>query len=79
MRHGGGGQMVSKLALYSNNLIFNPAEVHNFSVKSLLKRKNKQKQSPGLGFKTIFKKCSDQKTHIIFFRIFKPDFSSKIV
>ena len=54
MRHGGGGQMVCKLALYSNNLIFNPAEVHNFSVQSLLKRKNKQKQSPGLGFKTIF-------------------------
>ena len=42
MRHGGGGQMVCKLALYSNNLIFNPAEVHNFSVKLLLKINKKE-------------------------------------
>ena len=34
----GGGQVVSVLAFYSDDLSSNPAEVYNFSVQLLLKK-----------------------------------------
>ena len=46
--------MVSVLAFYSDNPSSNPAEVHNFSVKLLLKRTKINKKRPGFG--PFFKK-----------------------
>ena len=50
----GGGQVVSVLVFYSDNLSSNPAEVYNFSVKLLLKRTKINKKRPGLAH--FFKK-----------------------
>ena len=45
----GGGQVVSMLALYSDDPSSNPAEVYNFSVKIVIeKNENKQKEA-GVG------------------------------
>ena len=44
----GGGLVVSVLAFYSDDLCRNPAEVCNFCVKLLLKRKKINKKRPGL-------------------------------
>ena len=45
----GGGQVVSVLAFYSDDLSSNPAEVYNFSVKLLLKRTKINKKEAGVG------------------------------
>ena len=47
IKHGsGGGQVVSVLAFYSDDLSSNPTKDDNFSVKLYLKRnKNKQKEA----------------------------------
>ena len=44
---GGGGQVVSVLAFYFDDLSSNPTEVYNFSVKLYLKRKEINKKRPG--------------------------------
>ena len=44
----GGGQVVSVLAFYSNDLSSNPAEVYNFSVKLHWKRTKINKKRPQL-------------------------------
>ena len=44
---GGDGQVVSMLALYSQNLSSNPAEAYNFCVKLLLKRTQINKRGRG--------------------------------
>ena len=51
---GGGGQVVSVLALYSNNPSSNPAEAYSFFRKFMFgKNENKQKDAPfGLGTPT---------------------------
>ena len=36
--HGGGGQVVSKLALYSNDPSLNPADAYCFSVKCVFEK-----------------------------------------
>ena len=42
----GGGQVVSKLAFYSNNLSSNPTDAYSFSVKFVFeKNENKQKEA----------------------------------
>ena len=43
----GGGQVVSMLDFYSNDLSSNPADVYNVSVKLYLKRMNINKKRPG--------------------------------
>ena len=49
----GGGHVVSMLTFYADDQSSNPTEVHNFSVKLLLKR-TKQKKRPGWPFlKTV--------------------------
>ena len=45
---GGGGQVVSVLAFYSENPILSPAEAYSFSVKFVLKRTKLNKKRPGL-------------------------------
>ena len=45
----GGGQVVSMFAFYSAILSSDPAEVHNFYEKSLLKRTKRAKKGPGVG------------------------------
>ena len=45
----GGGQVVSVLALYSDDPSSYPAEVYNFSVKLLLKRTKINKKEAGVG------------------------------
>ena len=45
---GGGGQVVSVLAFYFDDLSSNPTEVYNFSVKLYLKRKEINKKRPGV-------------------------------
>ena len=44
----GGGQVVSMLAFYSEDLSLNPAEDYNFSVDFYLKRKKINKERPEL-------------------------------
>ena len=44
---GGGGQVVSVLAFYFDDLSSNPTEVYNFSVKLYLKRKEIKKEAGG--------------------------------
>ena len=45
-------------SLYSDDLSSNPAEVHNFSVKLLLKRTKINKKEAGVGpFKKKLKSC----------------------
>ena len=50
----GGGQVVSMLALYSEDLSSNPAEVLDFSVELCLKRTKINKKEAGVG--PFFKK-----------------------
>ena len=45
----GGGQVVSVLAFYSDDLSSNPAEVCSFSVKLLWKRTKINKKEDGVG------------------------------
>ena len=55
---GGGGQVVSVLSFYSDDLSLNPAEDNNFSQKMFLKRKKMNKKRPGLAHlkSVVFKK-----------------------
>ena len=50
----GGGHVVSMLTFYADDQSSNPTEVHNFSVKLLLKRTKINKKRPGWPFlKTV--------------------------
>ena len=44
----GGGQVVSMLAFYSDDPSWNPAEIHNFTLKLYLKRTKINKKRPWL-------------------------------
>ena len=59
-RGGGGGQVVSVFAFYSDDLSSNPADAYNFSVNLNLKRTNLNKKRPGLAH--FFKKNQVQLT-----------------